>query len=167
MERTWIRESSFNIEKGAWRCWGGGGEILCVCSGGFHKSVRSRGRAFRKIWPVLLALQPDHGILVKRNRNQLCDYIMTTEPARLAGIPVLRSRDAEIPGGNFSSNHACRSACRMKQARNSIAGNTLLMRIASNLYIKMAALGWPFSWNKCVIATWRLGLRAPLVAPKN
>ena len=81
-----------------------GAEILCVCSGGFHKSVRSRGRAFRKIWPVLLALQPDHGILVKRNRNQLCDYIMTTEPARLAGIPVLRSRDAEIPGGNFSSN---------------------------------------------------------------
>ena len=76
--------------------WGGGGaEILCVCSGGFDKSVRSRGRAYRKIWPVLLALQPDHGILVKRNRNQPCDYIMTTEPAPLAGIPVLRSR-AEI-----------------------------------------------------------------------
>ena len=30
----------------------------------------------------------DHGTLVKRNKNQLSDY-MTTEPARLAGIPVL------------------------------------------------------------------------------
>ena len=28
------------------------------------------------------------GTLVKRNKNDLCDY-MTTEPARLAGIPVL------------------------------------------------------------------------------
>ena len=35
----------------------------------------------------------------------------------------------------------------MKQARNRTAGNTLLLRIASNLYIKMAAPGWPFSCN--------------------
>ena len=30
----------------------------------------------------------DAGTLVKCNKNQLCDY-MTTEPARLAGIPIL------------------------------------------------------------------------------
>ena len=30
----------------------------------------------------------DPGTLVKRNENQLHDF-MTTEPARLAGIPVL------------------------------------------------------------------------------
>ena len=35
----------------------------------------------------------------------------------------------------------------MNQARNRTAGNTLLMRIASNLYVKMAAPGWPFSCN--------------------
>ena len=42
MERTWIRESSFNKEKGVRRCCGGGGtEILCVCSGGFE--VKGKG----------------------------------------------------------------------------------------------------------------------------
>ena len=35
----------------------------------------------------------------------------------------------------------------MNQARNRTAGNTLLMRIASNLYIKMAAPGWYGSHN--------------------
>ena len=35
----------------------------------------------------------------------------------------------------------------MNQARNRTAGNTLLMRIASNLSIQMAAPGWPFSCN--------------------
>ena len=35
----------------------------------------------------------------------------------------------------------------MKQARIRTAGNTLLMRIASNLSIQMAAPGWPFSCN--------------------
>ena len=49
-----------------------------------------------------------------------------------------------IPAGNFSSNHACRVARRMNQARNRTAGNTLLMRIASNLYMKMAASGCPY-----------------------
>ena len=32
----------------------------------------------------------------------------------------------------------------MNQARNRTAGNTLLMRIASNLYMKMAASGCPY-----------------------
>ena len=35
----------------------------------------------------------------------------------------------------------------MNQARNRTAGNTLLMRVASNLYIKMAAPGWHGSHN--------------------
>ena len=35
----------------------------------------------------------------------------------------------------------------MNQERNRTAGNTLLMRIASNLYIKMATPGWPLSCN--------------------
>ena len=33
-------------------------------------------------------LSTDTGTFVNRNKDQLCDY-MTTEPARLAGIPVL------------------------------------------------------------------------------
>ena len=44
MERTWIRESSFNIENGNEDVVGGGGGILCVF-GVFEKSVRSRDRA--------------------------------------------------------------------------------------------------------------------------
>ena len=52
-------------------------------------------------------------------------------------------RDLGIP-----SNHACRAARRMNQARNRTAVNTLFMRIASNLYIKMAAPGQPFSKEK-------------------
>ena len=44
-------------------------------------------------------------------------------------------------------NHACRAAREMNMAGNRTAGNTLLMRIASKLYKKMAALGWPFSCN--------------------
>ena len=34
------------------------------------------------------SLYRDPGTLVKRNKNQLCDH-RTTEPARLAGIPVI------------------------------------------------------------------------------
>ena len=74
----------------------------------------------------------DPGTLVKRNKNQLCDYI-TTQPARLAGIPVLC--DTGFPGGHFPSNHACRAARRMNQARNRTAGNKLFMRIASPAHV--------------------------------
>ena len=66
----------------------------------------------------------DPGTLVRRNKNQLCDY-MTTEPAQLAGTP----------GGNFPSSHACRAARRMNQARNRTAGNALFMRIASPAHV--------------------------------
>ena len=38
-----------------------------------------------------------------------------------------------IPAANFPSNHACLAAREMNQARTRTAGNTLLMRVASNL----------------------------------
>ena len=41
----------------------------------------------------------------------------------------------------------------MNQARNRTAGNTLLMRTASNLVIKMAAPGWPSSHNSAIKVT--------------
>ena len=41
----------------------------------------------------------------------------------------------------------------MNQARNRTAGNTLLMRIASNLYVKLPAPGWPFSCNTGIKVT--------------
>ena len=116
-------KSSFNIEKKMLRREGW--SFKCVL-GSFEKSVRSRGR--RKIW--LWNLGPAYmrqagplcrkpGTLVKRNKNQLCDY-MTTEPARLAGIPVLWCLD---PGGNFPSNHPFRAARGLNQAKNRRTGN--------------------------------------------
>ena len=92
-----------------WRCWvGGGAEILRVCLGALKnrwvqgEGVKSGCRT--KDWlHEDDSLCRDPGTLVNRIKNQLCDY-MTTEPARLAGIPVLWCRD---PGGNFPSNHAC------------------------------------------------------------
>ena len=49
---------------------------------------------------------------------------MTTKPARIAGIP----------GGDFPSNHACKAARRMNQARNRAVGNTLFMRTPSPVH---------------------------------
>ena len=49
--------------------------------------------------------------------------------------------------------HGCCAARRMNQARKRTAGNTLLMHTASNLYIKMAASGWPSSCNTGVKVT--------------
>ena len=54
----------------------------------------------------------------------------------------------------------------MNQARNMAAGNKLLMRIASNLYIKIAAPGWPFSCNtriKVILA--KLASPAHIIRP--
>ena len=155
-------KSSFNIEKKMLRREGW--SFKCVL-GSFEKSVRSRGR--RKIW--LWNLGPAYmrqagplcrkpGTLVKRNKNQLCDY-MTTEPARLAGIPVLWCRD---PGGNFPSNHPCRAARGINQAKNRKTGNTLFMGIAFQAHVirpllwvvlsrslHVKALELPFSWFVC------------------
>ena len=50
----------------------------------------------------------------------------------------------------------------MNQARNMTAGNTLLMRIASNLYMKMAAPGSPFHCNTKIKVT-----LAELASPTN
>ena len=43
-------------------------------------------------------------ILVKRNKNQLCDY-MTDEPARLAGMPGIRS--LQVMNSLFNENGQC------------------------------------------------------------
>ena len=164
MERMWIRESSFDIEKQVWRCWVGGGggveaQILCVCLGGFEKSVSSRGRVKNlaielRAWshePGLL-LWRDLSTLVERNKNHLCDY-MTTEPARLAQIPVLWCRDPRWIWVNTLAG---------RPGEWTTAGNTVFMHIASNLYIKMAALGWPFSCNTRIKVT-----LAELASPTN
>ena len=58
--------------------------------------------------------------------------------------------------------HACRVAGRMNQARNRTAGNTLFMRVTCNLYIQMAATGWPFSCN-----TWIKDTSAELARPAH
>ena len=44
MEKTWIRERSFNIENGNEDVRGGGWNFVCVF-GVFEKAVRSRERA--------------------------------------------------------------------------------------------------------------------------
>ena len=48
----------------------------------------------------------------------------------------------------------------MNQARDRTAGNPLLMRIASNLYIKMVAPVWPFSCNTGIKVT-SAGIASP------
>ena len=47
MERMWIRGKLIQYREGGMKMLrrGEGAEILCVCSGGFQKSVRSRGSA--------------------------------------------------------------------------------------------------------------------------
>ena len=65
---------------------------MCAFGGrGFEKSVTSRvkGEGVKPGYRKAGSLFRDLGILVKHKRNQLFDYIMTTEPAWLAGIPVL------------------------------------------------------------------------------
>ena len=77
----------------------------------------------------------DPGTLVKRSKNQLCDY-MTTEPAGLAGISILW----------------CGAARRMNQARNRVAGNTLFMPIASPAHVIR-----PYCELYChAVCTWKL-----------
>ena len=59
--------------------------------------------------------------------------------------------------------YACWAAARrMNQTRNRTEGNTLLMRTASDLYIKMEALGWPGSCNTVIKVT-----SAELASPTN
>ena len=78
--------------------WGRGGGLNFVCVLGALKNrcgmeYRTKGLINEPGW---LALQRSW-YLSEAQQNQLCDY-MTTESARLAGIP----------GGNFACNHhAC------------------------------------------------------------
>ena len=54
----------------------------------------------------------------------------------------------------------------MNQARDRTAGNTLLMRIASNLYIKMTAPVWPFSCNTGIkVTSARIASPAHVIRP--
>ena len=148
-----------------WRGWGWN----FVCVRGLWKIGEVKGEGIKSgyrtedlITWAGQARFAEIGNLVERNKNQLCDYT-TTEPARLAGIQYC---DAGIPGGNFPSYHTCRVAWRMNQARNRTAGNTLLMRIASNHYIKTAAPDWPFSCNirkKVILA--KLASPAHIIRP--
>ena len=76
---------------------GGGWNFVCVLGGfenwwGQGEGVKSSDRTNGLITWAELAPFLDPGTLVKRSKNQLCDY-MTTESARLAGIPVLWFRD--------------------------------------------------------------------------
>ena len=87
-----------------------------------------------------------------------CNY-MTIKPTRLVGIPVLWCQD---PSRKFPSNPACWAARRMNQPKTRTAGNTFLMHIASNLYIKVATTGWPLSCNTRIKVT-----SAVLTCPTN
>ena len=54
------------------------------------------------------------------------------------------SRTVSLCLVNATSNHPCQAARRMNEARNRAAGNkTLLISVASNSCIKMAAPRWP------------------------
>ena len=72
---------------------GGGAKILCVFGelwkiGKFKGEGVKSGYRTKGLFTWTGPLCKDLGTIVKRNKNQLCDY-MTTEPARLDGIPIL------------------------------------------------------------------------------
>ena len=62
------------------------------------------------------------------------NFAIKCQPSR-AGYLESQYCDPGIPGGNFSSNHACRAARQMNQVRNRTVSNTLLMRIASPAHV--------------------------------
>ena len=85
----------------------------------------------------------DPGTLVKRNKNQFCDYI--------SWDPSIQCY-AGIPGGSLLSNHGCRATRRMNQARNRTAGNTLFMGIDCWLMWSV-----PYCELYChAVCTWKL-----------
>ena len=139
MERTWIKESSFNIEKRVWWFWGrGGGLKFCVCMfgeelwkigevkwEGVNQSIELRAWLHE---PGLLALQRSRHLSKTQQKSTLRFHDNRASP--VSWDPSI------VMPGEWT-----------KRLRNRTAGNTLLMRIASNLYIKMAALGRLFSCN--------------------
>ena len=102
MERTWIREGAFNMEKGVWRClwmlkfwvcgfvglWKIGGVILAM-----------KLRAWLHEMGLLALRRCRH--LRSTQKNQLCNY-MTTKPARLTGITAPWCRDPGLKCCNYS-----------------------------------------------------------------
>ena len=128
-----------------------GAEILCLLGGLWkigevkREDVKSGYRTKALItWARLARFKEISAPWLNATKSTLRLYDnRASQPDRLAGILVLWCRDLGIP-----SNHACRAARRMNQARNRTAVNTLFMRIASNRYIKMAAPGQPFSKEK-------------------
>ena len=80
-----------------------------------------------------------------------------THGAPLRALHARESSAIMMPGSRVEIFQviACRPTQRMNQTRNRTACKTLLtgMRIASNLYIKMAAPGRPFSCNSAIKVT--------------
>ena len=99
--------------------------------------------------PGWLALQRSRHLSQTQQKSTLRLHDHRASPGKLGS----QYFDAGIPGGYFPSNHVCRTAWRINQARNRTAGNTLLMGIASNLYINLAVPGWPFSCSTGINVT--------------
>ena len=135
-------KSSFNIERGGgvWRCWDGGAEILCVCSGaiknrwGQGEGVKSGYRTKGVITWLELRDWLHAEIPAPWLNETKINFAIIWQPSQPGSLEYLYC-DTGFPGSNFPSNHACRAAQRINQARNSTAGNTLFMRIASQVHV--------------------------------
>ena len=98
---------------------------------------------------LLFLLAPLFCIMLTKNYNQTrggLSRVSVTGMYRSIG----RVEFPKLHTGMFvewKALHACQASRRKNQARNRTAGNTLLMHTASNVYIKMAASGWPSSCN--------------------
>ena len=89
------------------------------------------------------SLSRDPSTLVKRNKNQLC-YCTTTEPAQLAGIPLLWCRD---PGWKFSKKSPWGLPGEWTKRETGQRSNTLFMRIASPAHVIRPLLWVVLSWK--------------------
>ena len=149
MERTWIRESSFQYREGGMKMLRGWGWNF-VCVRGLWKIGKVKGESVKSgyrtkdliTWAGAGSLYRDLGILVKLNKKQLC--------GGNRGSPVSWDPSIVTPGFRveiFQVITLERQPCEWTKRETRQRGNTLLMPIASNLYIKMAAPGWSFLCN--------------------
>ena len=144
MERTWIKESLFNIEKRVWRCWGGGSWncVWVTCGGGLWKigevkweGVKSGYRTSRGC-----SLCRDLGTLVKRNKNQLLQlYDNQANLASWDPSTVMPGTQSEI----FQVIQLAGQPGEWTKRKTGQRVTHFLMHIASNLYIKMATTAGP------------------------